>query len=253
MYTPATVAHQRYRHSSHAVSPTHDALTLPCVTLITTGDTSQAQVDGFKIIFEAWRKVGSGNERDLAYILATAYHETARTMQPVRETLATTDAKAKERLTKAWKSGKLPWVKSDYWSSGWFGRGFVQLTHRANYVKASEKLGVDLVSDPSKAMIPEVSALILVRGMQEGWFTGMKLADAADFREARRVVNGTDCASQIAMYADAFLSALDAMDDAPTITVIEPKPSSTGWLVLAALAIAGVVVGAYNWIMSLFG
>lgn len=217
------------------------------------GSLSQAQVDGFKIIFEAWRKVGSGNDRDLAYILATAYHETARTMQPVRETRAITDAKAKERLTKAWKSGKLPRVKSDYWSGGWFGRGFVQLTHRANYVKASEKLGIDLVSDPSKAMIPEVSALILVRGMQEGWFTGMKLADAADFREARRVVNGTDRASQIAQYADAFLSALDAMDDEPTITVIEPKPSSTGWLVLAALAIAGVVVGAYNWIASLFG
>jgi predicted chitinase len=217
------------------------------------GSLSQAQVDGFKIIFEAWRKVGSGNERDLAYILATAYHETARTMQPVRETLANTDAKAKERLTKAWKSGNLPWVKSDYWSGGWFGRGFVQLTHRANYVKAGEKLGIDLVSDPSKAMIPEVSALILVRGMQEGWFTGMKLADASDFREARRVVNGTDRASQIAMYADAFLSALDAMDDAPTITVIEPKPSGAGWLVLAALAIAGVVVGAYNWIASLFG
>jgi predicted chitinase len=217
------------------------------------GSLSQAQVDGFKIIFEAWRKVGSGNERDLAYILATAYHETARTMQPVRETRATTDAKAKERLTKAWKSGKLPRVKSDYWSGGWFGRGFVQLTHRENYVKAGKKLGIDLVSDPSKAMIPEVSALILVRGMQEGWFTGMKLADAADFREARRVVNGTDCASQIAQYADAFLSALDAMDDAPTITVIEPPPSSTGWLVIAALAIAGVVVGAYNWIMSLFG
>ena len=217
------------------------------------GSLSQQQVDGFKIIFEAWRKVVSGNERDLAYILATAYHETARTMQPVRETLATTDAKAKERLTKAWKSGKLPRVKSDYWSGGWFGRGFVQLTHRENYVKAGKKLGIDLVSDPSKAMIPEVSALILVRGMQEGWFTGMKLADAADFREARRVVNGTDCASQIAMYADAFLSALDAMDDAPTITVIKPKPSGTGWPVLAALAIAGVVVGAYNWIMSLFG
>lgn len=217
------------------------------------GSLSQAQVDGFGIIFEAWRKAGSGNERHLAYILATAYHETARTMQPVRETLATTDAKAKERLTKAWKAGNLPWVKSDYWSGGWFGRGFVQLTHRANYVKAGEKLGIDLVADPSKAMIPEVSALILVRGMLEGWFTGMKLADAADFREARRVVNGTDRASQIAQYADAFLSALDAMDDEPTITVIEPKPSSTGWLVLAALAIAGVVVGAYNWIASLFG
>jgi hypothetical protein len=28
------------------------------------GSLSQQQVDGFKIIFEAWRKVGSGNERD---------------------------------------------------------------------------------------------------------------------------------------------------------------------------------------------
>ena len=223
------------------------------------GSLSQAQVDGFGIIFEAWRKVGSGNERHLAYILATAYHETARTMQPVRETLATTDAKAKERLTKAWKAGNLPWVKSDYWSGGWFGRGFVQLTHKANYVKAGEKLGIDLVADPSKAMIPEVSALILVRGMLEGWFTGMKLSDAADFREARRVVNGTDRASQIAQYADAFLSALDAMDDAfisdrGAIDVQRvPTGNKGGWLVLAAVAIAGVVVGAYNWIMSLSG
>jgi len=44
-------------------------------------------------------------------------------MHPVRETLAPTDAKAKERLTRAWKAGKLKQVKADYWSSGYFGRG----------------------------------------------------------------------------------------------------------------------------------
>lgn len=191
------------------------------------GSLTQSQVDGFNIIFEAWDKVGNGNIRHLAYILATAYHETARTMQPVRETLAKTDAKAKEILTKAWRAGKLPWVKSDYWSSGWFGRGFVQLTWRDNYVKAGEKLGIDLVSDPSKAMIPEVSALILVRGMQEGWFTGRKLSEAGDFLEARRIVNGTDKAGQIATYANSFLSALEAAKAAAKPVSRSPKPSDT--------------------------
>jgi hypothetical protein len=33
------------------------------------GALSQAQVDGFKIIFEAWRKVGSGNELTPAVIV----------------------------------------------------------------------------------------------------------------------------------------------------------------------------------------
>lgn len=225
------------------------------------GSLTQSQVDGFNIIFEAWDKVGNGNIRHLAYILATAYHETARTMQPVRETLAKTDAKAKEILTKAWRAGKLPWVKTNYWSNGWFGRGFVQLTHRENYVKAGEKLGIDLVSDPSKAMIPEVSALILVRGMQEGWFTGKKLSDAGDFLEARRVVNGTDKAGQIATYANSFLSALEAAEAAspPPKPVTPPapeKPASApnmgGWIVLAIIAVGSAIAAFVNWLVSLF-
>lgn len=225
------------------------------------GSLTQSQVDGFNVIFEAWSKAGNRDIRHLAYILATACHETARTMQPVRETLAKTDAKAKEILTKAWKAGKLPWVKSDYWSSGWFGRGFVQLTHKANYVKAGEKLGIDLVSDPSKAMIPEVSALILIRGMQEGWFTGKKLSDAGDFLEARRIVNGTDKAGQIATYANGFLSALEAAEAAsPPLKPVTPpapgKPASAprkgGWIVLAVLAIGAAITAGWEWLVSLF-
>ena len=33
------------------------------------GSLSQAQVDGFGIIFEAWRKAGSGNERHLVKVI----------------------------------------------------------------------------------------------------------------------------------------------------------------------------------------
>jgi hypothetical protein len=78
----------------------------------------------------------------LAYILATVYHETARTMQPVRETLAKSDDAAIAILEKSWAAGKMPWVKSPYWRKdvdgrSWLGRGLVQLTHLVNYQKLS--------------------------------------------------------------------------------------------------------------------
>lgn len=193
------------------------------------GSLTQEQVNGFEVIGEAWGKAGDGNLRNCAYILATAYHETARTMQPVRETLASTDAKAKERLTRAWKAGKLPWVKKDYWSGGFFGRGYVQLTHKDNYVRAGGKLGLDLVADPSKAMIPEVAALILVRGCLEGWFTGKKLSDfPSDFMSARSVVNGSDRALLIAGYAYTFLNALEGAQEPakPSPAPISPAPAA---------------------------
>ena len=185
------------------------------------GKLSQAQVNGFNAIFDAWTIYGDGDRRKLAYILATAYHETARTMAPVRETLASTDAKAKERLTKAWKAGKMPQVKADYWSGGYLGRGFVQLTHKANYQKAQDVTGHPLVKNPGLAMEPTVAALILVKGMMQGWFTGKKLADYDGFTSMRRVVNGTDRALTIAQYAQAFLEALPATTSKPALP---PKP-----------------------------
>lgn len=193
------------------------------------GSLTQDQVNGLLVILEAWKKVGSGKLRDLAYILATAKHETGDTLQPVRETKAPTDAKAKEWLTKAWKAGKLGQVKTPYWNTGFFGRGYVQLTHEANYRKAGEKLGLDLVSDPSKAMIPEIAALILIRGMQEAWFTGKKLSDFPhDFVSSRAVVNGSDRAALIAGYAYGFLQALErAAQPGADPASAPPKPAPT--------------------------
>jgi len=189
------------------------------------GSLTQDQVNGLLVILEAWKKVGSGNLRDLAYILATAKHETADTMQPVRETKAPTDAKAKEWLTKAWKAGKLGQVKTPYWNTGFFGRGYVQLTHEDNYRKAGDKLGLDLVADPSKAMIPEIAALILIRGMQEGWFTGKKLSDfPSDFVSSRAVVNGSDRATLIAGYAYGFLQALEKVTETETAAPAPTPP-----------------------------
>ena len=185
------------------------------------GSLTQSQVDGFEVLLDATISLPLDHR---AYVLATAWHETAETMQPVRETRASTDAKAISILETAWKAGKLPWVKTAYWrydatGKSWLGRGYVQLTHRYNYETASEKLGIDLLSDPGRAMVPDIAAKIAVRGMSEGWFTGKKMSDYSSVTDMRRVVNGTDRAAEIARYAEIFKVALINMGNAPFVPV----------------------------------
>lgn len=232
------------------------------------GTMSQPQVDGINTIAEAWKRYGDGDNRKLAYLLGTTFHETARTMQPVRETLAKTDAKAKELLTKAWKSGRLK-VSKDYWSGGYFGRGYVQLTHKENYERAGKELGVDLVGNPSLAMDPAIAAAVLIKGCMEGWFTTRKLSTyinqgGADYINARRVVNGTDRAELIATYATSFYRALAAAKEAPKPSPAPTpaakaetpasKPHTIPNEVIAAVAalvlalIAAVLSGAWKWV-----
>lgn len=180
---------------------------------------SQSQVNGVEAILDEAERRGTPL-RHLAYILATAYHESAHTMQAVRETLASTDEGAIRALENAWKRGKLPWVKTPYWrkdaeGKSWFGRGLVQITHRANYAKLGLLIGVDLTKDPSKALELLTAVQILFVGMELGSFTGKSLFDyiadgRADYEGARRIVNGTDKAALIAGYAKAFERALVA-------------------------------------------
>src|SRR4051812_15033951 len=80
------------------------------------GNLTQPQVVGITAILDAWEeRFADADRRWLAYILATAYHETAYTMQPVRETLAESDARAVEILETAFAAGRLSWVKTPYW------------------------------------------------------------------------------------------------------------------------------------------
>lgn len=70
------------------------------------------------------------------------------------------------------------------------GRGFIQLTGRANYTHFGEKLGVDLVAQPERALDPYLGAKILAL-----YFKERKVIDAArngDWSKARRLVNGGD-------------------------------------------------------------
>lgn len=68
------------------------------------------------------------------------------------------------------------------------GRGFIQITGRANYRQAGKDLGVPLEANPELAERPDLAARLAV------WFwTTRKLnakADAADFVGITRVING---------------------------------------------------------------
>lgn len=128
-----------------------------------------------------------------AYVLATAYWETARTVKPVVEAYW---------LSESWRKANLRYYP-------WHGRGYVQLTWQENYRKAGAKIGVNLLKDPSLALRPEVAAPILVQGMLDGWFTPKKLSDyitlnRSDYLNARRIVNGMDKASEIASLARQY-------------------------------------------------
>ncbi|KAF9325344.1 hypothetical protein BG006_011164 [Podila minutissima] len=122
------------------------------------------------------------NNRRLAYILATAEHESY--FRPIEE---------------------IQGAKRSY--KPYFGRGYVQLTHKENYAKYGKLLTLDLVNKPELALQEEVARVVLVHGMTYGWFTGKKLSDYIDkdhddYVGARRIVNGQDKAQQIAKLAE---------------------------------------------------
>jgi len=134
-----------------------------------------------------------------AYIIATVHHETARTFRPLEEY-----GKGKGR-----SYGK-PDPRT---GKAYYGRGFVQLTWKGNYEKYSQILGVDLVNNPSLACDPNVALFVLIHGFKWGTFTGARLENyvnsaRTDFVGARRCINGTDRAHQIAQLAQAYLKDL---------------------------------------------
>lgn len=105
------------------------------------------------------------------------------------------------------------WSEKSYWKDWYYGRGFVQLTHKWNYKKftkiindswlkfkdnswnllSTEKL--DLVKNPDVIeQSDDLAAFILVYWMKNGSFTGKKLDDfikpnKTDFYNSRSIIN----------------------------------------------------------------
>lgn len=148
--------------------------------------------------------------RLVAYMLATVKHETGGTYLPVREKGNRNYFARYEASTN--RGASLGNVRTGD-GSRYKGRGYVQITGRANYRRLSEVVGVNLEAYPDKALVPEIAYRIMSQGMAYGLFTGVGMvrfinADKTDFVNARKVVNGLDKAKLIAGYAEEFLADL---------------------------------------------
>jgi putative chitinase len=175
------------------------------------GSLTQDQVDGCTVFLDWYDRENPPlperyhvDDRMLAYILATTWHETAFTMQPIEE----------YGKGKGMKYG----VPAGPYGQIYYGRGYVQLTWYENYKRQDEKLGLltALEKDPDLALDPVVAKEIIIKGMVDGDFTGKKLGDfftatLTDWYEARTIVNAHDQATTIAKYAEAFCNAITHM------------------------------------------
>lgn len=172
------------------------------------GVLTKPQVEGFDAVLAATK---GWPVSWIAYALATVWHETGETMQPVREA---------HWLSEAWRKKNLR-----YWPH--YGRGFVQITWPKNYAwldKASAEAGLtkpgEILANLDLAMRPDIAALALRLGLEEGRYDcqGKKMAarlpkgpaTREQYVDARRLVNIQDKAGMIADYALKFEKALSA-------------------------------------------
>lgn len=169
------------------------------------GHLTQRQVDGTNVIIDGWESQNHFTDvRHFAYMLATTYHETAHTMQPIPEI--------------AFGKGHAYGVPTGPWAHVYYGRGDVQLTWEDNYKHASVELAkyginVDLDKNPEDALKPNIAFAILLYGMEEGWFTKKYLGQyfnshVEEPTNAREIINGHDQDVLIANYYHAAMRAL---------------------------------------------
>lgn len=208
----------------------------------------QTQVDGINMMLESWeqRHQKEITITQFADIFATAYHETATTMQPIHE------YGNRDYFTKMYdKSGSRPKVAATLGNTQegdgarFAGRGYVQLTGRSNYRRATKELrakglvgnDIDFEANPDLVMQPKYAIPVTFVGMMEGWFTGKSLGSEIDakidgdefddFVKARAIINGSDRAEMIAGHAMKFLAALKAAQrsgDPVAVPVPAPAP-----------------------------
>ncbi|WGE53804.1 glycoside hydrolase, family 19 [Actinobacillus equuli] len=116
----------------------------------------------------------------IAYMLATAKHETGHTFEPITEwgtrayfnkydpILANTPERRKKAISM--ENTK----KGDGYK--YRGRGYVMLTWHRNYRKSGEYLHKDLVNNPELALDQKNAIKIMIYGMETGMFTEIKMA-----------------------------------------------------------------------------
>ena len=181
----------------------------------------------------------------VAYAFATTCIEDDWTFQPIQE--YGSYSYFERRYGSQTRKGRELGNDAAGEGSKYSGKGYVQLTGESNYEKLEKKLrdqyadliaeydaeheiDFDLTDHAEQAKDPQLAFAIMTIGMHQGVYTGRKLSDyitstKSDYVNARRVINGTDRAAEIAGYArdferilkDSLISAAAPADE-PTVT-----------------------------------
>lgn len=187
------------------------------------GKLNQSQVDAINHIVSAMDADKSITYPQGAYILATIWHETDKTMLPIAEygkgkgrVYGTWYKNSKDQLYSFKDGSKTTVYLYDEYPHLYYGRGETQNTWYANYEKLSKVFGVDFLKNPDLLLTQEWSTKATIHSMKTGLYTGRKLSDyiyqsKKDYVGARRIINGTDKAQLIAGYADMFERALRSL------------------------------------------
>lgn len=181
------------------------------------GKLTQGMVSGLELLGRNMEADPSlKNVQWAAYMLATVKHECADTWQPIIE-------RGPRAYFDKYETGTAIGRRLGNTDPGdgyrYRGRGYVQITGRANYARMTQVLKLapqaDLVADPEQALRPAIAYQIMSAGMIKGLFTGKKLGDyisagSCDYRNARRIINALDQAAAIAEYATTLEGIIKA-------------------------------------------
>lgn len=217
------------------------------------GTMDPGQVTGQSALLFVWEQAPhmpslrnsiTNDLRHFAYMLSTVVHETALTCWPIEE---------------YGKGAGHSYGEPDpVTGEVYFGRGYVQLTWKENYVRAARELGLvntpgDLEWHPIRALDIIIATLVMFRGMGAGWFTGMKLGDYFDDSTddpvgARRIINPDDKGPLIAGYHADFLAALQSSwsDAKPAPAPPQPVPGPVPEPSLVTITIGVQAAGPVN-------
>lgn len=184
--------------------PTSGGAAEPGTTQASGGGNREENI---KLLVAECLRQGVTDRRQIAYVLGTVEKECH--FEPVSE-----------------------YGGASKWYAPYYGRGFVQITHKENYQKYSKILGRDFVKDMEAVKEPTVAAFICVHGMKNGIFTGLKLSDyingsKKDFVGARKIVNPDEPGAATAAYAEQWEKNLDKYLSNSSMAA-NSKPAETG-------------------------
>lgn len=173
----------------------------------------ETQVKGMTVILDEWENSKHTDLRWLACMFGNTFHETGRTMTPIKEY-----GSSAYFIKRYWENKQVSKQLGNTSAEDavkYSGAGFIQLTGRTNFAKMGKLIGFDLLNHPELALDYGIATRIMFEGMVNGRFTGKALEDyfddkTEDWVQSRRIINGLDKANEIAAYSKKFYAAIKA-------------------------------------------